>query len=471
MKKARKISIILLSLIMLFSSCSHEKKKENTKFIYEIVDSSVIIVGYSGLEDTIEIPDEIDGIPVIAIAENAFRQMAGLVSVKIPDSVKVMDYAFVSCPDLESVHIGSSVLAMNGAFKDCPKLTSVTGGESATEMSETFMNCVSLENGSVPSGVTSCVSTFKGCKNLKNVTVSEGVTFLAMAFEDCVSLESIVLPSTVKSALDAFKGCTSLTTVDGEENLTELDGTFYGCSSLTSLTLSESVEKLRRAFVGCSSLAEIKNLPESVTEYAPSFTDCSSLVELIIPNMPDEYSENYILSEDIWGCDGAKKIEVMSSFLLTEEFCKTFSGLSSLEEINMPSEMAEGFIRVGFYHSDNIYDGENSELKKAINKYKKASNVRITENYSSIGGVSYNYIYGGEVDFFDAEEFSGSLEISGFEPISKSYFWCGYPQNGNRKNETVGIERTYSFFLRVTGTNDGTLPETVIINGMSCVID
>lgn len=473
MRKFRVFLMIFFSLCLLLSSCAdkNESKSEKNKFIYETFDGTVTILGYSGLESEIIIPEEIDGLPVTAIAENAFKKMAGLVSVTVADSVKVIDYAFVSCPDLESVHIGSSVLAMNGAFKDCPKLKSVTGGESAIEMSEAFMNCVSLESGVIPSGVTSCVSAFKGCKNLTGVTISEGVSFLAMTFEGCVSLESVSLPSTVKSAPDAFKGCEALKNVSGEESLAELEGTFEGCKALTALELSKNVAKMSGAFVGCSALTVIENLPQSVTEYSPSFTGCSSLEYIVIPDVSEESLDGYILSEDISGCVGVKSITVNASFVFTEEFCKTFSGLSLLEEINMSDEMAENVIRVNYIFSDKVFEGENSSLQKAVNKYRKASNVRITENYANIEGVSYNYIYGGDVDFFDVDEYAEALAVKGFEPISKSYFWCGYPEGGNRKNETVGIERTYSFFLRVTGKNDGTLPETVIINGMTCEVN
>lgn len=49
-------------------------------------------------------------------------------------------------------------------------------------------------------------------------------------------------------------------------------------------------------------------------------------------------------------------------------------------------------------------------------------------------------------------------------------YWCGYPTGGNRKTELVAIERTYSFFLRTTGTNDGLLPDTVTVNGRVCTV-
>ena len=56
------------------------------------------------------------------------------------------------------------------------------------------------------------------------------------------------------------------------------------------------------------------------------------------------------------------------------------------------------------------------------------------------------------------------------EPFEKSMYWCGYPTGGNRKTGLVAIERTYSFFLRTTGTNDGLLPDTVTVNGRVCTV-
>ena len=75
-------------------------KKENNNvihyedFVAEINDSEISITGYNGTDDDVIIPDEIDGLPVVHIGDNAFYKK-GLTSVFLPSELKTIgDYAF-----------------------------------------------------------------------------------------------------------------------------------------------------------------------------------------------------------------------------------------------------------------------------------------------------------------------------------------------------------------------------------------
>ncbi len=471
-KLSRFFTLILLALSMLVSvSCESGEKKEKTKFIYEIVDGYAVITGYSGIEDEVSVPSTIEGNTVKAVAENAFKGMVGLKKLTLPDSVTIIDYAFSECPDLETVELGSGIVSMNGAFKDCPKLTSVSGGNSVKELSEAFMNCAALKSAYIPKTVTNCISSFRGCKSLTSVNIEEGVTALPYTFTDCTSLSKISIPSTVTEGVSTFKNCVALVSVTGIKNFSVLENTFEGCTALTSISLGDNIKILRAAFINCTSLTEIENLPSEVESYSPSFTGCTALTEMIIPKMPEDEAATYDLSADVKNSTALKKVTVNTSFFITGEFCKTFAGCASLTEVNIPNEAAKAFLRVDAIHQDKLFSGKNSAVTKAVNKYKKASNVRITIGFGFIGDVGYTHIYGGDVNFFSYEEVASSTDVIGFEPFTKSYYWCGYPNGTNRKSTTVAIEREYTFYLRVTGGNDGILPSTVKVNGMDCMIE
>ena len=471
MKKCYRFFLLLLiaSSMLLSVSCGSSGKR--TKFIYKITDGYATVVGYSGVEADIRIPSKLGGKPVKKIEENAFRGMVGLKTVIIPDSVEQIDYAFTECPELTYVDLGNGIKTMNGAFKDCPKLVSVIGGEKATELSEAFMNCTSLESGYIPATATACVSAFRGCKALATVKIEEGITALPFTFEGCTSLKQIMLPTTVTEAISTFENCSSLISVNGCMNITVLENTFAGCTSISHIALGNNVKILKGAFLNCSSLMFLDNQPQDVESYAPSFTGCVSLTEMVIPKMPEGEAKSYDLSVDVTGCARLENITVNSDFFVKNEFCTTFAGCSSLKNVTIPEEAAIQLLRVDATFEDKLYTGSNSSVKSAVNKYKKQSNVRVTTSYGFINDTGYTYIYGGDVNFFAYEDIAKEKSVIDFETFTKSYYWCGYPDGANRKNTTVAIEREYTFYLRVTGGNDGNLPSRITVNGVECVVD
>lgn len=75
----------------------------------------------------VEIPAEIDGVPVTEIQQYAFGGCNNLKNVIIPDSVvKIDKYAFYGCRSLKEITIPESVVSIdNCAFKNCSVLETV----------------------------------------------------------------------------------------------------------------------------------------------------------------------------------------------------------------------------------------------------------------------------------------------------------------------------------------------------------
>ncbi|MGN1480929.1 leucine-rich repeat protein, partial [Porcipelethomonas sp.] len=83
----------------------------------------------------VEIPEEIDGLPVTNIGDCAFYNCTSLESITIPDSVTSIE---------------------SGAFCGCTSLTSITIPESVTDIGDSvFEYCTSLESIKIPDSVTS----------------------------------------------------------------------------------------------------------------------------------------------------------------------------------------------------------------------------------------------------------------------------------------------------------------------------
>jgi hypothetical protein len=111
----------------------------------------------------------------VSISGNAFFGEAGLISITLPNSMKIIGYcAFFECTNLASVNIPNGVTSIESeAFNRCPSLTSVTIPNSVTSIGAVaFGGCTGLTSITIPKSVTSIGNwAFSGCRNLISVTV------------------------------------------------------------------------------------------------------------------------------------------------------------------------------------------------------------------------------------------------------------------------------------------------------------
>lgn len=76
---------------------------------YTVNGNEIIITGCDESAATVIIPDKINGIPVIAIDEDAFWYCENLESIAIPDSVVcIYTAAFDFCTNLENVTVATN---------------------------------------------------------------------------------------------------------------------------------------------------------------------------------------------------------------------------------------------------------------------------------------------------------------------------------------------------------------------------
>ena len=220
---------------------------------------------------TINIPDEIEGVAVEKIRDNAFRICIALTSVTIPDSVTTIGRsAFKSCSSLTSVTIPNLVTTIgNWTFSDCSSLTSITIPDSVITIGD---------------------SAFSKCSSLTSITIPNSVTTIGnWAFSNCSSLASVTIPNSVTTiGASAFYECISLTSVTLSDKLTNIaNGVFYECTSLASITIPNSVTTIGYdSFRNCNSLTAV-TIPDSVTIIGyKAFYSCTSLVIKFLQRNP-----------------------------------------------------------------------------------------------------------------------------------------------------------------------------------------
>ncbi len=231
-------------------NCGYIKPSEGLRYVLNDDESGYICVGIGSCDDTyVVIPSVYNGLPVVAIGEEAFSNTNrypknSITKMTIPDSVTDIGVsAFSGCGLLTSINIPASVTIISDkTFYDCSSLTEIIIPDGVTSIGNgAFSDCNSLTSAAIPSGAT-CISDnlFYGCESLTDITIPDGVTSIGYhAFEECSALASINIP----------------------DRVTEIYGfAFFRCTSLTSLTIPVSVTSIGDwAFDGCRKLAEIIN--------------------------------------------------------------------------------------------------------------------------------------------------------------------------------------------------------------------
>ena len=96
-------------------------------FTYEITAGEVTVTGYQGTVSYLQVPPEIEGLPVRRIKNSAFSRRNDLRQVFLPDSLQTLSrFAFYSCPNLTSVTMYDSVTDYaDGVFRLCGALRDV----------------------------------------------------------------------------------------------------------------------------------------------------------------------------------------------------------------------------------------------------------------------------------------------------------------------------------------------------------
>ena len=266
---------------------SHEIS-EGLAFEVSADGSYAMVTGRGTWQGTVlNVPETYRGVPVIAIAANAFSADTRLTYVIGSGClVQIFDKAFMNCRSLTDVrlsvnheHIGKS------AFEGCDSLVSVLTLENEdttayTEFEQTIKKAV-MGKGKIVNERAFC-----NCTSLVGINVPQNVARIAyMAFAQCKSLRNITFPSTLTElGASAFSGCSSLTKLVVPTGIPEIaDSTFSGCTSLSSLNLPEGIDRLGiRALADCSSLTTVA-LPYSLTTIdEAAFLSCTSLTQVYL---------------------------------------------------------------------------------------------------------------------------------------------------------------------------------------------
>ncbi len=347
-----------ISSIMPFSSSAEESVKTYGDLSYITLDSDgdgtddyAQIVDCNETAVEVDIPAEIEGLPVKSTRDWAFADCKSLTSISVPDSVNAIgNGAFSGCSSLASINIPNSVTTIRGSA---------------------FCNCLSLTSITIPESVTSIeIAAFSGCSSLTNITIPDLVASIGdHAFYNCSSLTNITVS-------ENNKYFSSLNGVLFNKDKTELI-TYPNGNERTEYTIPDSVTSIiEGAFAYCSNLIIVK-IPDSVTDITDkTFYVCSSLTSVIIPD-----SVTHI------GYNAFKYCKNLTSIIIKNPNCEISNGKNTIWE------------------TATIYGYENSTAQAYAETYDRKFVLLIEYTETILGDISGN----GKIDLYDAIEIAKAI--------------------------------------------------------------
>lgn len=258
-------------------------KFHTDNIVWKINDDSTgaVICGVDQAQSYLVIDNAYCGIPVVEIANGAFKGDANLTEAYLPDSLAhIGSKAFANSGLLEITLPEGLVSINNNAFNGCASIIAHTYvgsyAEAYVNRHDNMANRAILVGDELKNAQqytytydnTKDVSTLTGYKGTdKHLVLPEyapdGTRVTGTvhnAFENNENILSVFIPDTYRSVgWKSFLNCTSLETVymeDGVENLQEK--CFYGCTSLRSVRLSNRIDYIwEEVFYGCENLKSI----------------------------------------------------------------------------------------------------------------------------------------------------------------------------------------------------------------------
>ena len=361
-----------------YSNLSAEASVElqaSSPFEYIEQNGGLYITGYTVPgQESLEIPSEIDGKPVIGVLSlGEYSIVKSLTSVTIPDSVTTVgDSAFLEAYNLETISIGGGVNYLDAdMFGSCRILNGISvskdnpyycdeDGIVYNKQKTVLVVYPRIKGGdyTVPASVTDIDILNKSMYDFVNVTFAEGskmfvtvdgVTYNADKTKviSCGKTKSgyYDMPDTVTEiAENAFSGCSELTGVKVSENVTSIVYmAFADCGSLSEITLPSKLVSIDdRAFADCSQLGEV-SLPSSLKTIGAYAFASSGLESISLPDSVEELDGGaFSCCESLASVKLSNKLTYLSKY--TFEYCK------SLTNITIPQSV-KGIGEHCFYYS------------------------------------------------------------------------------------------------------------------------
>ena len=330
-------------------------------FTWTVSNGQVTITGFNETKiseegyypTTVVFPKTIQGNPVVAIRDDAFRGRNKIEKLYVSEGITSLGHrTFRDCTGLKEVYLPSTLSYIShwtdgdATFYNCNQIQDLMIPQYMVSNDRPAGNMFQWSRGSINrvrfvGEITSIGNNaFNYMSALSNIVIPKTVTSIgANAFNSCTSLPKISIPDSVVTIGNAaYINCTSVTSLKiGKGVVTISDDAFRGCSSLPTAIVSEGVQSLgHRAFRDCTALTEVY-LPSTLT-YISHWTDgdatfynCRNINKITVPQ--------YIISNDrvatdmfAWSRNSIKTVQF--SGIISYIGARAFDGFTGLENLS-----------------------------------------------------------------------------------------------------------------------------------------
>ena len=300
----------------------------------------------NGTVTGVEVPEG-----VTEIRQYALSGLAGLKTIKLPSTLKVLGYAFINTGSANTNDGPEEILLPEG-------LTTIA--DSA------FANLGALKSISIPSTVQSIgAQTFSGCLSLKSISFPPNFKISTLGenmFSSCYALQSITIPASVE-LIDraAFRSCSALSSIlfeEGSKLTTIGDTAFQQCGftatpdfpptlrtlgnyvfsqlpSLDNLVIPEGVTTIGNYLASNSGQIASVSLPSTLTSIGTnSFSNCGSLTTV---KFADGIKITGLSANMFNSCPALKKFTIPTFVTTIGDRCFYNTGLT---KIDIPESVA-----------------------------------------------------------------------------------------------------------------------------------
>ena len=179
----KKLLLALLLMAFCFSAAAEGTEFTSGDYTYVLLDDGTAeIIAYSGDDEAVVIPAELDGCAVTSVGKKAFDFCLSAQSIVVPEGVtNIGERAFSRCLSLTSLILPESLVTIGvQAFSECMIIEElvIPANVKAIE-DETFYRCKALKSLTLPEGLESIAGfVFYENEALLELTIPAGVTYI-----------------------------------------------------------------------------------------------------------------------------------------------------------------------------------------------------------------------------------------------------------------------------------------------------
>jgi len=424
---------------------------------YNLTRDGAIIREYTGDDNKIEIPGEIEGFPVIKLDEKSFRGK-GLEEVTIPDSVEVIGFEafrfnifnkFEDDVHFEAPENIKSLAGFNnygeGFIEDKDFLSKF---ENLEVVGTNAFSSNALTEVTIPNSVVEIGWGAFSENALTEITIPESVEVIGIrafegnefnSFEDDVHFEA---PENIKS-LAGFNNYGGGFIEDKDflskfENLEVIGGSAFRSNVLTEITIPGSVVEIGGNAFRSNALTEV-TIPESVEVIgfeAFRFNDFNKFEDDVHFEAPENIKS--LAGFNNYGGGFIEDKDFLSKFENLEVIGTNAFSSSALTEVTIPDSVVE--------------IGRNAFQFNDFNKFEDDVHFEAPENIKSLAGFNN---YGG--GFIEDKDFLSKFE--NLEVIGDGAFRNNVLTEVTIPDSVVEIEREA---FRNTTLTEVTIPDSVV---------